>query len=340
MEACKDGSGPPIYQSGMNYYEELGLSPRADVAEIQEAYRNLVRLLHPDQHAEPRLRRLAEAQMRRLNLVRETLTDPEKRRRYDASIAEAARRKAQACFRRRLLAAVAVGAVVCLAIRMFSGGPGTGRSAKSPATGQAETAALLDSAPARRMKRDPEPAPPPRARRAAGPSATQAPAPADFVEPPALPPLVPPVSPVVPLAAAVLAPRSPGEPAPPAEASPFAGTWVYVPPRLAPREPQLYPPEYVEAVIQHAGEIVRGRYRARYRVPDRAISPVVAFQFEGSAEQSPATLAWSGPAGAAGEVRLTLLPSGHLRVDWLATSLGGQLGLASGTAVLTRRQNP
>ncbi len=325
----------------MNYYEELGLGPHADTAEIQEAYRNLVRLLHPDQHAEPRLRRLAEAQMRRLNLVRETLTDPERRRRYDASIAGAARRAAQARFRGRLLAAVAAAVVVCLGAWMFSGAPRTGRPAKSPAAAdRGEAAAVPDSAPVRRVERDYKPAPRPRARHAPEPSASRPPAPADLAEPAALPPLLSPVWPVLPLAAAALTPLAPDEPAPPAAASTFAGTWVYVPPRLPPRESQLYPPEYVEAVIQHAGETVRGRYRARYRVPDRAISPVVAFQFEGSADRSPAVLTWSGPAGAAGDVRLTLLPSGNLRVDWVATSLGGQLGLASGTAVLTRRLNP
>jgi hypothetical protein len=191
---------------------------------------------------------------------------------------------------------------------------------------------------------------------------------ADDGMPPAVPdpemvaaePVLPAVLPVVPLlapgAVSAPAPLAPHDSAPaqhspapltpresaPAPGSLFAGTWVYVPPRLAPREREheLYPPEYVETVIQQAGEAVRGRYRARYRVADRPISPIVAFQFEGSARHSPATLVWHGPDGASGEVRLTLLPSGNLRVDWLATSLGGQLDLASGTAVLTRRQDP
>jgi len=34
----------------MNYYEELGLSRAATTEQVRQAYRNLVRLLHPDQH--------------------------------------------------------------------------------------------------------------------------------------------------------------------------------------------------------------------------------------------------------------------------------------------------
>jgi curved DNA-binding protein CbpA len=44
----------------MNYYEELGLKPSASAEEIRQAYRELARLLHPDQHQEEGLRRAAE----------------------------------------------------------------------------------------------------------------------------------------------------------------------------------------------------------------------------------------------------------------------------------------
>lgn len=71
----------------MNYYQELGLASSAASEEIREAYRNLVRLLHPDQQRDPALKKLAECQMRRANQIHEVLSDPERRRRYDSEIA-------------------------------------------------------------------------------------------------------------------------------------------------------------------------------------------------------------------------------------------------------------
>jgi hypothetical protein len=332
----------------MTYYEELGLGPRADAAEIHQAYRHLVRLLHPDQQAEPGLRHLAEAQMRRLNLVHETLADPARRRQYDASLAVLPPVRARTAVRLRsrpLLAGATLGAICLLLWHALDGKP-----------------AGVPAAPVTRMddmdraSDDPAPSAPKaeRLRRTAGSPRRPARIRATPGVPAAAPerillepePATPFVSPVVPLAAlpAITAPPLAASVSPETrrtEADPrFSGTWVYIPPRLPPNEHALYPPEYVEAVIQDTGEAVRGRYRARYRVPDRPISPEVAFRFEGPAQANPATLTWNGAGGAKGELKLTLLPSGSLQLDWLATALGKQLGLGSGTAVLTRRQSP
>ena len=73
----------------MNYYEELGLTPGAPVEEIRHAYKNLARLLHPDQHSDGTLRKLAELQMKRLNAIHAVLTDAGARRAYDLSLDEA-----------------------------------------------------------------------------------------------------------------------------------------------------------------------------------------------------------------------------------------------------------
>ncbi|MEN6607640.1 MAG: J domain-containing protein, partial [Bryobacteraceae bacterium] len=70
----------------MTYYEELGLAQNATVEEIHQAYRNLARLLHPDQQTDETLRHLAESQMKRINLIHEVLTNPAMRREYDVSL--------------------------------------------------------------------------------------------------------------------------------------------------------------------------------------------------------------------------------------------------------------
>jgi protein TonB len=70
----------------MNHYEELGVSPRATKEEIHQAYRNAVKLLHPDRQLDPAVREIAEKQMLRLNTVAQLLLDPEQRCRYDDTL--------------------------------------------------------------------------------------------------------------------------------------------------------------------------------------------------------------------------------------------------------------
>ena len=67
----------------LNYYDDLGVSKHASPEEIREAYRTLVRLLHPDHQTDPAVKRAAEGQMRRINAVYSVLADQEQRRRYD-----------------------------------------------------------------------------------------------------------------------------------------------------------------------------------------------------------------------------------------------------------------
>lgn len=70
----------------MNYYEELGLTPEASPEEIHQAHRKLTKLLHPDQQTDEALRRLAEAQMRRLNSIVDVLSDSDSRKQYDKGV--------------------------------------------------------------------------------------------------------------------------------------------------------------------------------------------------------------------------------------------------------------
>ena len=70
----------------MNFYEALDLSPTASSEEVEEAFRKAARKVHPDLNQKDPLP--AEARMKLLNHIRETLTDPEKRAIYDAELAK------------------------------------------------------------------------------------------------------------------------------------------------------------------------------------------------------------------------------------------------------------
>jgi curved DNA-binding protein CbpA len=76
----------------MNYYDELGVSAHATPEEIKEAYRALMRLLHPDHHPDPQLQHVAEQQAKKLNGMYGILSDPERRRLYDRELAEGVER--------------------------------------------------------------------------------------------------------------------------------------------------------------------------------------------------------------------------------------------------------
>jgi len=122
----------------------------------------------------------------------------------------------------------------------------------------------------------------------------------------------------------------------PAAPSDLTGEWLFVP-SPANRRDDLYPPEYIEMrIARNSGEI-RGRYRARYHITDRPISPNVYFEFAGPAGPDGGRLHWAGPGGASGDISLRLLPNGAVEVTWVANEIGRDLGLISGTATLIRR---
>lgn len=74
-----------------DYYELLQVPRNAGDDQIKKSYRRLARLYHPDSNKA----RFAAEHMTLLNAAYGVLSDPEKRRQYDALLAEAARRAVQ-----------------------------------------------------------------------------------------------------------------------------------------------------------------------------------------------------------------------------------------------------
>jgi hypothetical protein len=336
----------------MTYYEELGLRPDATPEEIRQAYRHLARLLHPDAQGDQTLRSFAERQMARLNAIHATLADPIRRQQYDASLnqaralvhlapGEAIRRRSVYRDMGFMAAGIAL-ASLCWQLMTEPAQHAPARQTARPGP-QPETAAA-NAAVAPRWRRPPAATAPrvvTHARQEEARVHADAPAaPVSLAEPVAEPAaLAPAIEAASPPATSILPPLPAPADRPAAAAAPgFAGTWVYVRPKVLPSQMSLYPAAYIEAVIVEDGGVLRGRYRARYEVPDRPISSEVAFRFEGRAENDLASLSWKGAGGSEGELKLRLLSRNSMQLDWIATALGTQLGLASGTAVLVRRQ--
>ena len=362
----------------MNHYEELGIAPTAAAEQVREAYRAIARLLHPDQQRDDSLRRMADIQMKRLNAVYAVLSDPERRRRYDAELARVGQPRVPVVvaqppaepergeMRGRWgslgwLAAAALGIVglgIYLAPQHSSasrldieripeipavlagsaaaspqGGPKPGTDASAPSPSPALAAADSRHLPVLDKPKLPAVLP---AAAAPAPVASPQEAPAreeDGVHPPAV------AATHVPSPVAAPADTRPSGEARERSSNRFAGTWFFTPSRSS-GSPGLYPPEFIETTISEDEGVLRGRYRARYQVADKPISPDVVFYFEGAARSGGANLRWSAGNGARGEVRLKLLGDNSMEVSWAATELGRGQGLASGTAVLVRRRDP
>lgn len=356
----------------MNYYDEFGVPFDASADEIRRAYRTLVRLLHPDNQPDQRVKDAAERQMRRLNEMFAVLSDPARRRVYDArnfGLAEPERNRGRVAPPAPELAWgldrpawvhaalrnwfwVLTTATVLIALIWYAAAANSGERALT-------TVAPADSAAAPPSSRAPAPAASDYSsderryrRRAAHNTPEPEPdaSPASLDEPgwarPAPAPLEPPAP-----AEAVLepdpfagevrtaAPLPKAAPAPAPAGSRFAGAWLYSPQIPQPQTDKLYPPTYIELLVTERDGMVQGDYRARYRVPEQPISPEVVFRASGRSQPGDSVrLAWSSPEGSKGEVELGIHAPGLMKVTWWTTQFGRSEGLASGTAILMRER--
>jgi curved DNA-binding protein CbpA len=117
----------------------------------------------------------------------------------------------------------------------------------------------------------------------------------------------------------------------------WSGSWIYHRASSGNKDKGLFPPEFIETVITEEKGRIRGQYHARFQVADPGISPQVDFRFEGKVSGPSGQFPWTGPGGAKGEVKLRLVSDATIEIIWSATSLGKSMGLASGTAVLNRK---
>jgi len=361
---------PPNRPCEINFYQELGVAADASPEEIRDAFRSLARLLHPDQQTDDQLKKMAEAQMRKLNPIYAVLSDPERRRRYDEDLADGYQAPIifdgapPRNFHRVVGRMVWAGAILLTGGLLFWLASDTPPSPQS--RGRIEN--LLDPSPALKPSSNAsESADLVRLRadlravlaerdaalhelsvmrgKGTAPAANLsfAPRPVDRSTPMIAMTELPSTPRVSAAPPATAKPESPTlEPSkfePPKPSRRLAGFWFYAqPPQGQKNKNQsLYPPEYIEAVITEENGVVHGNYRSRFRIVDRAISPEVNFSFAGTPNGLSVSCPWSGPGGAHGELTMRLVSDNSIKIDWNATELGTQQGLISGTAVLTRR---
>jgi curved DNA-binding protein CbpA len=334
----------PSSETDITFYEELGVEPTATAEQIRETYRSLVRLLHPDQQTDAQLKSIAEAQMRKLNRIHAVLADPERRAQYNALLqganappslvmSEEAAMKLRKWTRRGalLLAGGAiVGGVLWTtggAVRDLQEDPAgarekqvSARSTGSTATDQADEITQL-RAEVRSLETERNRALEELARLRGSASPRR-----DAATLTDLPSADNPANKLPTLA----------ETAPPR--STFGGTWYWT--RSMQPSSDLrgsYQPEFIEATLTEVNGVIKGTYRARYRVQDAGVNPDVSFEFAATLAGPILICPWTGPGGARGEVMVRQTSRDSLQLDWTAHELGVRQRVSTGSAVLARK---
>ena len=357
----------------MTYYEELGVRQDAPLEDIRQAYKLLARLLHPDNQVEPALQPIAQRQMQRLVEVVAVLSDPGKRSQYDEMLAMRNNRLPAQCRRQAISASVpprwreSNNRAAELALRHWfwilnglfvvtfgtwafvQGNPGAADHSRVQSGGWQGTSMAHQSSQKKSSQRTNQPQ---RQRTSVIVNSSPALA-AEGIPITELPPLTPPKPLLFPPATETIPPtlltfpELPAESAKPQDMAPlpkvssFAGRWLYSPQPGDVSERGMYSAVYVELLLaEHAGELM-GDYRARYNVPDRAVSPEVTFTIRGEAGSATSgKVSWRSDDNAKGQAEMTLRAPDVLNINWWTTEFGRHATLGSGTAALIRLQVP
>jgi hypothetical protein len=294
----------------VNRFEELGVARSATSTEIRQAYKNLVRLIHPDRCGDEKLRRLAELQMRRLNETADILLDPVRRQRYEAETdrqirnyppAVAVLQHAYAAGQRaaniRLAAWCLLAGMAIASLFWFL------RESDSPARGQAQPseAQVSQSGPAE-----------------SDDTALQGRL--DNLEGR--------------LRILELKPGSVPRPAPP-QASGISGEWLYRSAISRAASPGgLAAEKRISLTISEQGGILRGTYSSGYEISDGVLSAIITFHFDG--KPSNGLVAWNGSQGTAGAIQFRLLTPNALLASWWAYGAAKKSTDDSDTTILHR----
>ncbi|HVW11051.1 MAG TPA: DnaJ domain-containing protein [Bryobacteraceae bacterium] len=332
----------------ITYYEELGVEETASADEIRDAFRTLVRLLHPDQQSDPQLREMAERQMRKLNRVYAVLSDPDRRTAYNEALDEPHNAAPIIVFSgadgnlKKLIVRVAAFAGIVLGSALLiwfmatsNGNDGrvpeahasSARSADGPDDPGDQIARLRDQLRSAEGERDSAleqleklggKAALARAHEAETASASKAASLVAEKEPP---------------------PRPTETQEPPANSAQFTGLWVFTKGNgsASPGGKSQYSPEYIELTVSQQNGALHGQYHSRYQVLDHAISPDVDFTFNGTPSGDAVSSAWQGPGGARGRVTMKLVSPGTVDLAWNSSELGSLQWLTSGDATLVKK---
>jgi hypothetical protein len=329
----------------LTYYDDLGLPASASDEEIREAYLSMVRLLHPDLQREPCLKRFTENQMKRVSRAYAVLSDPERRRRYEATLTRngdagpdepvVLKRSAG---RSRARALITLGWLICA----FAGIVGIGwyvseQTSGSPEPTQVNAAPVTPSpaAPVAASSTPVVPATDPAEKGGDLDALRSELAAAKIGRDRALDQTVLQAKELDFLTNRILAGSMRFLSGP----SRFAGIWVLPPSKAAPSA-SAFTPESVDLIIGEQQGNLQGRYRARYPSMGGPEPPMIRFYFEGKAEDVVANAVWTGDDGSKGEIQLKLASDNALQLVWSATEQGNQTGPATGTVALVRRREP
>ena len=326
--------------SALTHYDDLGLAAGASGEEIREAYLNLVRLLHPDLSSEPSLKRFSENQLKRVSRAYAVLSDPARRRRYDAQLAgpdeagadeeepEEPVHEKRSVGRSRARAWITLGWLICA----FAGIIGIGWYVSQQA-GEPSAPVQVNAAP-------PVPATT-GVQSPAGPSdAADKPADLDALRTDlaaakaerdhALEQTVLQAKELDFLTGRVLG----GRPTP--GTTRLAGVWVLPASKIA-TVPSAFTPESVDLILSAQQDSVEGRFRARYPGMGAPDPPMVRFYLEGKIQDDVADAHWVGEDGSKGEIQLKLVSDNALQLVWSTTQPGKQSGPDTGTLALVRK---